>query len=46
MAAKLSVLGLILSSYPYLRSALVRFPFKEEEKEGEKSIDDKTGNWF
>ena len=27
MAAKMSVLGLILSSYPYLRSAMVRFPF-------------------
>ena len=26
MAAKMSVLGLILSSYPYLRSAMVRFP--------------------
>ena len=26
MAAKLSVLGLILSSYSYLRSAMVRFP--------------------
>ena len=25
MAAKISVLGLILSSYPYLRSAMVRF---------------------
>ena len=27
MAAKISVLGLILSSFPYLRSAMVRFPF-------------------
>ena len=27
MAAKTSVLGLILSSNPYLRSAMVRFPF-------------------
>ena len=27
MAAKMTVLGLILSSYPYLRSAMVRFPF-------------------
>ena len=27
MAANMSVLGLILSSYPYLRSAMVRFPF-------------------
>ena len=27
MAAKISALGLILSSYPYLRSAMVRFPF-------------------
>ena len=26
MAAKMSVLGLILSSYPYLRSAMVWFP--------------------
>ena len=26
MAAKMSVLGLLLSSYPYLRSAMVRFP--------------------
>ena len=26
MAAKMSVLGPILSSYPYLRSAMVRFP--------------------
>ena len=26
MAAKISVLGLKLSSYPYLRSAMVRFP--------------------
>ena len=26
MAAKTSVLGLILSSYSYLRSAMVRFP--------------------
>ena len=26
MAAKMSVLGLILSSNPYLRSAVVRFP--------------------
>ena len=30
MAAKMSVLGLILSSYPYLRSALVRFPLMNE----------------
>ena len=29
MAAKMSVLGLILSSYPYLTSAMVRFPFDE-----------------
>ena len=29
MAAKMSVLGLILSSYPYyLKSAMVRFPLK------------------
>ena len=28
MAAKMSVLGLILSSYPYLRSAMVRFPLR------------------
>ena len=28
MAAKKSVLGLILPSYPYLRSAMVRFPLK------------------
>ena len=28
MAAKMSVLGLILSSYPYLRSAMVRFPLQ------------------
>ena len=26
MAAKISVLGLKLSYYPYLRSAMVRFP--------------------
>ena len=26
MAAKMSVPGLILSSYPYLRSAILRFP--------------------
>ena len=26
MEAKMRVLGLILSSYPYLRSAMVRFP--------------------
>ena len=26
MAAKMSVIGLILSSYPYLRSEMVRFP--------------------
>ena len=26
MAAKMSVLGLILSSYPYPKSAMVRFP--------------------
>ena len=26
MGAQISVLGLILSSYPYLRSAMVRFP--------------------
>ena len=26
MAAKMSVLGLMLSAYPYLRSAMVRFP--------------------
>ena len=26
MAAKMSVLGLILSFYPYLRSAMIRFP--------------------
>ena len=31
MAAKMSVLGLILSSYPYLRSAMVRFPFNPNE---------------
>ena len=28
MAAKVSVLGQILSSYPYLRSAMVWFPLK------------------
>ena len=28
MVAKISVLGLILSSYPYLRSEMVRFPLK------------------
>ena len=28
MAAKISVIGLIMSFYPYLRSAMVRFPFK------------------
>ena len=28
MAAQMSVLGLILSSYQYLRSAMVRFPFQ------------------
>ena len=27
MAAKMRVLGQKLSSYPYLRSAIVRFPF-------------------
>ena len=27
MGAKMSMLGLILSFYPYLRSAMVRFPF-------------------
>ena len=27
MTSKMSVLGLILSSYPYLRSVMVRFPF-------------------
>ena len=26
MAINISVLGLILSSYPYLRSAMVRYP--------------------
>ena len=30
MAAKMSVLGLILSSYLYLRSAMVRFPFHQK----------------
>ena len=29
MAAQMSVLGLILSFYPYLRSAMVRFPLSE-----------------
>ena len=28
MAAKMSVLGMMLSSYPYLRSAMVRFPLE------------------
>ena len=28
MAAKTSVLGLIMSSYPYLRSAIVRFSLR------------------
>ena len=30
MAAKISVLGLILSSYPYLRFAMVRFPLDKD----------------
>ena len=29
MAAKMSVLGLILSPYPYLRSEMVRFPLPQ-----------------
>ena len=29
MAAKMSVLGLILSSYSYLRSAMVRYPLSD-----------------
>ena len=28
MAAKMGVLGLLLSFYPYLRSAMVRFPLQ------------------
>ena len=28
MSAKMSVLGLIMSSYSYLRSAMVHFPFE------------------
>ena len=28
MAAKINVVGMILSSYPYLRSGMVRFPLK------------------
>ena len=30
MAAKMGVLGLIMSFYPYLRSAMVRFPLIEK----------------
>ena len=30
MTAKMSLQGLILSSYPYLRSAMVRFPFSHQ----------------
>ena len=29
MAAKISVLGVILSFYPYLRSAMLRFPLSK-----------------
>ena len=32
MAAKMSVLGLIMSSYPYLRSVMVRFPLESQNK--------------
>ena len=38
MAAKMSVLGLILSSYPYLSSAMVRFPLKVKEVESKEDI--------
>ena len=34
MAAKMSVLGLILSSYQYLRSAMVRFPLTDPVESG------------
>ena len=31
MAAKMSVLELVMSFYPYLRSAMVRFPLINDE---------------
>ena len=36
MAANMSVLGLILPSYPYLRSAMIRFPFTVKKIEWKK----------
>ena len=38
MAAQMSVLGLILSSYPYLSSAMVWFPLKVKEIESKEDI--------
>ena len=32
MTAKMSLQGLILSSYPYLRSAMVRFPLRHKNR--------------
>ena len=37
MAAKMSVLGLIRSSYPHLRSAMVQFPLSKKSKKKLKS---------
>ena len=48
MAAKMSVLGRMLSSYPYLRSAMVRFPLLQvagEVRVGERGEDEKEGNF-
>ena len=46
IAAKMSVLGLILSSYPYLRSAVVQFPlYTCDPKTSSSWIYDKNGHF-